>query len=252
MRPEGEYREAVRLIKSGMNDSAVGRALGIPRGTVRDWRYGIESGSGGRTRSFTGRRPHPGTSRLPGDPMWHSWTPLSVRRSDRYHYGSSRSGEILGKRDGLKHHWGKPLAGSNPASGTIGFCRVSDPLSSRTREGAMSVGMRHSPRIFALVAVLALSVVVSACAGPGFALPTPAPGPPTAETPHPSLISPLSLVALLRQPHPDRGALAHLRFHGHVPTHTLHQSLHDGQTQPAPLFTDQPLASYVVPVEDVG
>lgn len=56
MRPEGEYREAVRLIKSGMNDSAVGRTLGIPRGTVRDWRAGIESGSGGRTRSFTGKK----------------------------------------------------------------------------------------------------------------------------------------------------------------------------------------------------
>jgi hypothetical protein len=56
MRPEGEYREAVRLIKSGMNDSAVGRTLGIPRGTVRDWRVGLESGSGGRTRSFTGKK----------------------------------------------------------------------------------------------------------------------------------------------------------------------------------------------------
>ncbi|MFQ5522477.1 MAG: helix-turn-helix domain-containing protein [Acidimicrobiia bacterium] len=56
MRPEREYREAVRLIKSGMNDSAIGRELDIPRGTVRDWRHGIESGSGGRTRSFTGER----------------------------------------------------------------------------------------------------------------------------------------------------------------------------------------------------
>ena len=55
MRPEPEYREAVRLIRSGMNDSAIGRELGIPRETVRDWRRGIESGSGGRTMSFTGR-----------------------------------------------------------------------------------------------------------------------------------------------------------------------------------------------------
>ena len=55
MRPEPEYREAVRLIRSGMNDSAIGRELGIPRETVRDWRYGIETGSGGRTISYTGR-----------------------------------------------------------------------------------------------------------------------------------------------------------------------------------------------------
>jgi len=33
--------------------------------------------------------------------------------------------------------------------------------------------------------LLVLSIVIAACAGPGFALPTPAPGPPSGKTPHP-------------------------------------------------------------------
>ena len=56
MRPEEEYREALRLIGEGMNDSQVGRELGVPRGTVRDWRVGLQYGSGGRTKSFSGMR----------------------------------------------------------------------------------------------------------------------------------------------------------------------------------------------------
>jgi hypothetical protein len=56
MRPEREYRAAVRLIEEGINDSEIGRRLGIPRGTVRDWRVGVETRSGGRTKSWTGRR----------------------------------------------------------------------------------------------------------------------------------------------------------------------------------------------------
>jgi hypothetical protein len=56
VRPEQEYRAALKLIKERVNDCEVGRRLGIPRGTVRDWRVGLEAGSGGRTESFSGRR----------------------------------------------------------------------------------------------------------------------------------------------------------------------------------------------------
>jgi hypothetical protein len=38
MRPESEYAEALRLIRSGMNDCAVARTMGIPRPTIREWR----------------------------------------------------------------------------------------------------------------------------------------------------------------------------------------------------------------------
>jgi hypothetical protein len=38
MRPESEYVEILRLLRSGLNDCAVSRATGVPRGTVRDWR----------------------------------------------------------------------------------------------------------------------------------------------------------------------------------------------------------------------
>ena len=56
MRPESEYRQALELIKEGVNDCEVGRRLGIPRGTIQDWRVGLAAGSGGRTRHFNGRR----------------------------------------------------------------------------------------------------------------------------------------------------------------------------------------------------
>lgn len=56
MRPEGEYQNALELIKAGVNDCEVGRRLGIPRGTVRDWRVGLAAGSGGRTKEWSGRR----------------------------------------------------------------------------------------------------------------------------------------------------------------------------------------------------
>ncbi len=42
MRPESEYREALKLIEAGVNDCEIGRRLGIPRGTIRDWRVGRE------------------------------------------------------------------------------------------------------------------------------------------------------------------------------------------------------------------
>lgn len=56
MRPDGEYRRALELIRAGVNDSEIGRRLQIPRGTIRDWRVGIAAGSGGRTSSWSGAR----------------------------------------------------------------------------------------------------------------------------------------------------------------------------------------------------
>ena len=56
MWPESEYQKAIELVREGINDSEIGRRLGIPRGTVRDWRVGLESGSGGRTKHWSGER----------------------------------------------------------------------------------------------------------------------------------------------------------------------------------------------------
>ena len=56
MRSEEEYQEALRLIQSGLNDSAIGRALGVPRGTLRDWR------AGGKLEVGDERRPGPGNN----------------------------------------------------------------------------------------------------------------------------------------------------------------------------------------------
>jgi len=56
MRPEAEYQAALELIAIGINDCEIGRRLGIPRGTVRDWRVGRKSASGGPTESWSGRR----------------------------------------------------------------------------------------------------------------------------------------------------------------------------------------------------
>lgn len=56
MRPESEYRRALELIRLGVNDCEIGRRLGIPRGTIRDWRVGLEIESGGRTKDWTSRR----------------------------------------------------------------------------------------------------------------------------------------------------------------------------------------------------
>ena len=55
MRSEEEYRQAVQLIDIGINDCEIGRRLGIPRATIRDWRVGVASGSGGRTK-FSSRK----------------------------------------------------------------------------------------------------------------------------------------------------------------------------------------------------
>lgn len=60
MRPEAEYQKALSLIKQGINDCEIGRRLGIPRGTIRDWRVGLAAGSGGRTKSWSGQRPGSG------------------------------------------------------------------------------------------------------------------------------------------------------------------------------------------------
>ena len=50
MRSEGEYQRAVDLIREGVNDCEVGRRLGIPRSTIREWRVGLAANSVGRTR----------------------------------------------------------------------------------------------------------------------------------------------------------------------------------------------------------
>lgn len=56
MRSEREYQAALGLIGEGLNDSEIGRELGIPRGTVRDWRAGVLAGSRGRTKFWSGKR----------------------------------------------------------------------------------------------------------------------------------------------------------------------------------------------------
>lgn len=48
MRPEQEYRTALKLIEAGFNDCEVGRRLGIPRGTIRYWRVRGRSQETGR------------------------------------------------------------------------------------------------------------------------------------------------------------------------------------------------------------
>lgn len=56
MWPEAEYQRALELIEKGINDCEIGRRLGIPRGTIRDWRVGLAANSGGRTKSWSGER----------------------------------------------------------------------------------------------------------------------------------------------------------------------------------------------------
>jgi hypothetical protein len=56
MWPEREYQKALELIRAGINDCEVGRRLGIPRGTIRTWRVGLQEDSGGRTKEWSGRR----------------------------------------------------------------------------------------------------------------------------------------------------------------------------------------------------
>jgi hypothetical protein len=56
MRSEEEYQQALRLIEAGVNDSEIGRRLGIPRGTIKSWRHGLIADSGGRTDSWSRRQ----------------------------------------------------------------------------------------------------------------------------------------------------------------------------------------------------
>lgn len=46
MRSEAEYLRVLALVDEGMNDCAVSRLTGIPRGTVRDWRVNRDKGGG--------------------------------------------------------------------------------------------------------------------------------------------------------------------------------------------------------------
>jgi Homeodomain-like domain len=56
MRSEEEYRRALQLIDIGINDCEIGRRLGIPRGTIRDWRVALQAGSAGRTKFASYKR----------------------------------------------------------------------------------------------------------------------------------------------------------------------------------------------------
>ncbi|HJT93030.1 MAG TPA: helix-turn-helix domain-containing protein [Mycobacterium sp.] len=48
MRSAQEFDAAKRLIAAGVNDCAIARQLGIPRGTVKDWRSDHRFGEAGR------------------------------------------------------------------------------------------------------------------------------------------------------------------------------------------------------------
>lgn len=39
VRPDAEFEAVQQLIRAGLNDCAISRETGIPRGTVRDWRH---------------------------------------------------------------------------------------------------------------------------------------------------------------------------------------------------------------------
>ena len=56
VRPEAEYQQALELIRARVNDCEIGRRLGIPRGTIKSWRVGLNARSGGRTKEWSGRR----------------------------------------------------------------------------------------------------------------------------------------------------------------------------------------------------
>ncbi len=45
-RPLEEYEQARALLAQGLNDCEVARRMGIPRSTIRDWRYGKRTGDG--------------------------------------------------------------------------------------------------------------------------------------------------------------------------------------------------------------
>lgn len=74
MRPLTEFELAMELVRSGMNDCAIGREMGIPRETVRDWRHKAETGwRPGEGRTTASRRPDEscpicGSAELDG---WH-------------------------------------------------------------------------------------------------------------------------------------------------------------------------------------
>lgn len=48
MRPAHEYETVQWLIEAGLNDCQIGRSVGLPRGTVRDWRHRKRRGLGWR------------------------------------------------------------------------------------------------------------------------------------------------------------------------------------------------------------
>src|SRR5690606_32946127 len=56
MRPEHEYREAIRLIGLGINDTEIGRRLDVPPRTIQNWRSGLGVGNRGRTAAWSGKR----------------------------------------------------------------------------------------------------------------------------------------------------------------------------------------------------
>ena len=70
MRPESEFQAALDLVGKGLNGCEISRRLGIPRGTIRDWRHAAAKNPGHRTTHATGRRSSllPVSSTNPGGP----------------------------------------------------------------------------------------------------------------------------------------------------------------------------------------
>jgi 5-methylcytosine-specific restriction endonuclease McrA len=51
VRPHSEWEAVVALLRSGLNDSAIARATGIPRETVREWRRHLGDGGADQVNS---------------------------------------------------------------------------------------------------------------------------------------------------------------------------------------------------------
>jgi hypothetical protein len=75
VRPDAEFEAVQQLIRAGLNDCAISRATGIPRGTVRDWRHqGDRNKRDSRARMRTAPRWNTGGCPLCDDaPLDRAW-----------------------------------------------------------------------------------------------------------------------------------------------------------------------------------